>query len=676
MAAHQTNRLRCPRGMHEVTTHRLLVLDKKARKRLHVGCTNLSKSASVPALHQELGDENAAMAKLSTLSVVHQAKLTNQRSGHASSSKAAVMALAPVPAAAASPPVPPRPHTSHEMTATKDNLGHVDNAQAPVLTMMHRRSESDRSLLSSLKDQQQLDVDDKETQDKNSPLAKASFAKNRDKLRDRVATKFGSLRAMFRAFDTLGSGGISLEQFHASIAGLGLDITDADERLLYQTVDTNGNNSIDFKEFSAMFEVEPMRNSFVDTGNSAERLKATRKPRLQVSPRTKVRIKAFQDTLSHTLLKKHVSQQVAYGSNSKVLLNAFRHMDVDGDGSLSYDELKNALGPQMLDLEVDPAELQVMINTIDDDKNGFISYKEFVKFFSLKPDIDQDDIFHIGRQRELALLASRHTTRDEPLPFIDFDDKGKHLAPLVAGASSSSSTTTTSSRTTEPNDPRGLHERLARRTLDQFTAMSSSSSSSPDQPLESPHKSPRELDALFASLAPVSASKGRSTAPIEWSRIGVGGNDGVNKQSALYLAESERFVTTNDEQFGPMSKDRPRAGLPQHDLDKQARRLKGRHATTSHNIARIDHNNAQRKLQSQLEDKARLRGKSKQRHAYSNGVIQTEEKLFQHKNHMAKKPGGSSFHRMWAGSLESQFNSQPWGVSTAATVQPTPARPL
>ncbi|RHY94597.1 hypothetical protein DYB31_016004, partial [Aphanomyces astaci] len=268
-------------------------------------------------------------------------------------------------------------------------------------------------------------------------------------------------------------------------------------------------------------------------------------------------------------------------------------MDVDGDGSLSYDELKNALGPQMLDLEVDPAELQVMINTIDDDKNGFISYKEFVKFFSLKPDIDQDDIFHIGRQRELALLA--------------------------------------------------------------------------------PHKSPRELDALFASLAPVSASKGRSTEPIEWSRIGVGGNDGVNKQSALYLAESERFVTTNDEQFGPMSKHRSRAGLPQHDLDKQARRLKGRHATTSHNIARIDHNNAQRKLQSQLEDKARLRGKSKQRHAYSNGVIQTEEKLFQHKNHMAKKPGGSSFHRMWAGSLESQFNSQPWGVSTAATVQPTPA---
>ncbi|RHY42407.1 hypothetical protein DYB38_002055 [Aphanomyces astaci] len=614
--------------MHEVTTHRLLVLDKKARKRLHVGCTNLSKSASAsaPALHQELGDENAAMAKLSTLSVVHQAKLTNQRSGHASSSKAAVMALAPVPAAAASSPVPPRPHTSHEMTATKDNLGHVDNAQAPVLMMMHRRSGSDRSLLSSLKDQQQqLDVDDTETQDKNSPLAKASFAKNRDKLRDRVATKFGSLRAMFRAFDTLGSGGISLEQFHASIAGLGLDITDADERLLYQTVDTNGNNSIDFKEFSAMFEVEPMRNSFVDTGNSAERLKASRKPRLQVSPRTKVRIKAFQDTLSQTLLKKHVSQQVAYGSNSKVLLNAFRHMDVDGDGSLSYDELKNALGPQMLDLEVDPAELQVMINTIDDDKNGFISYKEFVKFFSLKPDIDQDDIFHIGRQRELALLASRHTTRDEPLPFIDFDDKGKHLAPLVAVA---------------------------------------------------PHKSPRELDALFASLAPVSASKGRSTAPIEWSRIGVGGNDGVNKQSALYLAESERFVTTNDEQFGPMSKDRPRAGLPQHDLDKQARRLKGRHATTSHNIARIDHNNAQRKLQSQMDDKARLRGKSKQRHAYSNGVIQTEEKLFQHKNHMAKKPGGSSFHRMWAGSLESQFNSQPWGVSTAATAQPTPARPL
>ncbi|ETW02705.1 hypothetical protein H310_06144 [Aphanomyces invadans] len=633
MAAQGATHLRCPRDLHEkVVTRTLLdIPSPKLRKRVHVGCTNLylTKAASAPTLHPTtLLDEKIDINKLSTLSIVHQ---TNKVVESPAASKP--LQLSPVTS-------PPRPHTSHEMLKpSKDPSLVLDQ----VISM--RRGSVNGEAFSSGRS----DVLDAFQLEKDNPVTKAMFVKNRDKIRDRVATKFGSMRAMFRAFDNEGSGGISLEQFHKSIGALGLDISEADQVLLYKMVDTNGNNSIDFKEFSAMFESEPMRNSFVDTGNSAESLKA-RIP-LKVSPRTKCRIEAFQLELSQKLLTKQVSQQVAYGSNSKVLLNAFRHMDTNGDGSLSYDELKNALGPQMLDLEVDPTELQAMLTTIDSDKNGYISYKEFIKFFSLKPDVDQDDIFHIGRQRELELLASNATrdANDPPPHFVNFDEDRKQLEPI---------TSPRHMRTFE-NEPGCIQEQLSRRTRDLLSVQAPKQDSAFDI---APHKFPGDLDGFFASLAPLSVSKGKHNTPIEWSRIGVGGN-GVNTKSALYMPDTQRFVTTTNEQYSPMHGRRPRMGIPQQDLEKKAMRIKSRYEKTSQNLSRIEHNKEQRKLQSQWEEKSRLRAKSKQRHSYSDAIIKTEDKLFEHKNKMAKKPGGASFHRMWAGSLESQFNSQPWGLS-------------
>jgi hypothetical protein len=75
-----------------------------------------------------------------------------------------------------------------------------------------------------------------------------------------------------------------------------------------------------------MFEKERMRNSFEDTGNSAEALKARPKP-LHVSPRTKARMEHFQRELAQKLLKKHVSQVVAYGSRSKGIYIKMTHFD-------------------------------------------------------------------------------------------------------------------------------------------------------------------------------------------------------------------------------------------------------------------------------------------------------------------------------------------------------------
>ncbi|CAK4074979.1 unnamed protein product [Aphanomyces euteiches] len=136
------------------------------------------------------------------------------------------------------------------------------------------------------------------------------------------------------------------------------------------------------------------------------------------------------------------------------------------------------------------------------------------------------------------------------------------------------------------------------------------------------------------------------------------------------MPESDRFVTTHQEQFSPVTKDRMRVGTPQHDLEKKQKRLQARNERTYHNMLRMQHNKEYRIKLSDWGEQSRLRIKAKQRYGYNDQIIKKEEQAFAHKSKMAKKPGGASFHRMWAGSLESQFNSQPWGVTPSSIEDP------
>ncbi|EQC32959.1 hypothetical protein SDRG_09487 [Saprolegnia diclina VS20] len=477
--------------------------------------------------------------------------------------------------------------------------------------------------------------------DKSNPVTQALFVKNRNKLRARVATRFGSMRAMFRAFDESGSGNITFEQFHKSISFLGLDMAEDDQRLLYRMVDTNGNNLIDFAEFSEMFEAEPMLKSF----EGATAALKTRPRPLAVTPRTKARVAAFQAELSEKLLTKQVSQQVAYGSNSRVLLNAFRHMDQDGDGSLTYDELKAALGRDMLDLDIDPVELDAMISTIDADQNGYISFKEFISYFSSQPEGGERDLFLHGRQRELAQLEARAKTVPSPRPiFEDLDGPAPVLTPIKLPDVESL--------------PGCLPEQLCKRTS--ALLLSPPKPDTPAATLNASASVPEDLATYFATLGPVVPPRSRHHKQVtEWSRIGVGGRWPA-KESPAYLPPEDRFLTTNMEQFSPEKS--ARVGLPEADLQRTKARLAARHERTYHNMLRMQHNAEFRTKHASWEEKARVRAKSHQRLVYSSGVVERDEKQYGLSTRMAKKAGGASYHRMWAGSLESQFNTQPWGV--------------
>ncbi|XP_033708205.1 uncharacterized protein [Tursiops truncatus] len=75
---------------------------------------------------------------------------------------------------------------------------------------------------------------------------------------------------------------------------------------------------------------------------------------------------------------------IAKGVQARVraddLRTAFHAFDLDGDGHISMDELKQA----MAQLEVSQEELDIMIREADVDRDGQVSYEEFVRVLMLK----------------------------------------------------------------------------------------------------------------------------------------------------------------------------------------------------------------------------------------------------------------------------------------------------
>lgn len=52
-------------------------------------------------------------------------------------------------------------------------------------------------------------------------------------------------------------------------------------------------------------------------------------------------------------------------------------MDKNGDGSLTYDELRNGL-KEIPEIELDENEILDAMNVIDSNQNGLIDYTEFI----------------------------------------------------------------------------------------------------------------------------------------------------------------------------------------------------------------------------------------------------------------------------------------------------------
>lgn len=147
-----------------------------------------------------------------------------------------------------------------------------------------------------------------------------TLAYNRAKLYDVFMEKYGSMRAVFRAFDNDGNGMISAQRFHDMVEAAEVDFTPDETRALYRTADINGDNTVAFHEFVQMFRpsattsdadapaisaYSPVKDPLGPTRDPSSSVAIKYRTPLELSPRSRRRMKQLRKQVTDELRRKH-----------------------------------------------------------------------------------------------------------------------------------------------------------------------------------------------------------------------------------------------------------------------------------------------------------------------------------------------------------------------------------
>jgi Ca2+-binding EF-hand superfamily protein/diadenosine tetraphosphatase ApaH/serine/threonine PP2A family protein phosphatase len=190
---------------------------------------------------------------------------------------------------------------------------------------------------------------------------------------DRIAKQKASLRAHFKKFDTTGDGGLSYEEFADALkTELGLSYTQDEALQLARVVDANNSHRISWKEFKRKFTKPP--------------------------------------TDPQTLLASVLgSVSDAIHRSKTALRTLFYQMDLDGSGKIDVEELRTGLEALnvLLSNPLTDEQIKTLHQHIDKDKDGFISYDEFLDSFNIvDTSPDHHTPKHASRKPEAASSSS------------------------------------------------------------------------------------------------------------------------------------------------------------------------------------------------------------------------------------------------------------------------------
>ncbi|KAF1318243.1 Calmodulin protein, partial [Globisporangium splendens] len=164
---------------------------------------------------------------------------------------------------------------------------------------------------------------------------RALFLANRKKLYEAFVEKYGSMRAVFKAFDSDGDGVISFQRFQKMVEVSEVGLTPDETREMYTQVDTNGDNAMEYQEFAQMFTsselskdvgyLSPMHeNDGIASDPSSSLMLKYRSP-LELSPRSRERMKALRSQVTEQLANKHgLEVNIHGGKNEQLLMYAFK----------------------------------------------------------------------------------------------------------------------------------------------------------------------------------------------------------------------------------------------------------------------------------------------------------------------------------------------------------------
>lgn len=503
----------------------------------------------------------------------------------------------------------------------------------------------------------------------------AVFQSNRKKLYEAFVDKYGSVRAVFRAFDSDSNGMISYQRFQDMVEASEVSLSPEETQYMYRCVDTNGDNTVEFQEFAQMFTASeynqeasaynPVTSIPLSIDPSSSIALKFRTP-LDLSPRSRQRMKELRTKVTDELAKKHSLEVNMYGGKNELLLmQAFKYVDTDNDGLLSYQQVRNALGKEYLQLSMDPHEMDEMICLIDRNADQQISMKEFVQYFGAGKGEPPTDLLDNGRKKALAALHMKMTATLTPREEFDPDHFRRQIAIELPP-----------DEPTDKVDTAGcMPENLSRRTASHkmFQAPASNTRSQRIKAsLSLPAFDARNVDASIEAglgpavtpLAPVSQDRflHRRMLKTDWTRVGVGG-DGVRPDTALYTTELDRFTTTSSEAYSPMLRGqnsgdvfRLKPSTASAEFGSRQRVREARYERTQQHCEQMT---ANRQLEVRIKDwkmRANVRKCAGQQFAYLDRIHDKEHRAALRDLHMSKRHGGASFLRMWAGSSDSQFN--------------------
>ncbi|KAL4109125.1 hypothetical protein PRIC1_000828 [Phytophthora ramorum] len=538
--------------------------------------------------------------------------------------------------------------------------------------------------------------------DASASKEKALLEHNRAKLYDVFIEKYGSMRAVFRAFDSDGNGMISAQRFQDMVEAAEVDLSPDETRALYRTADTNGDNTMAFQEFAQMFSpsigisdaavpfsaYSPLKDPSGPTRDPSSSMAIKYRTPLELSPRSRRRMKQLRKQVTDELHKKHGEAiGVRGGKPEQLLAYAFKNVDSDNDGFLSYSEVEHALGRGFLKLDdVLPAgEMREMLQLIDRNGDEQISLREFVHYFAVGERDVATNLIDNARKKELAILHAKRTVNLTPRDVVDPLFAQRRLALLQQEEHAPG---TANPKTASPG--MCLPEQLCKRTAAIVNAGKGTTSPSENTKMEfalslSPSSLQLEIERrpatscgarapLVAVLSPVSPDRfyHQRHERTDWSRVGVGG-DGIRSDTGMYLSPQERFATTTNEAYSPLHRAPPsakrddnsdsfvmmRAGKPSATIDEAARRSRRtvRYERTQVLLQEYEEAHIQAERLKDWKSRVNVRKVAGERFSYLDTLQDREHKVTSREDCMQRRHGGASFLRMWAGSAESQFNN-------------------
>jgi Ca2+-binding EF-hand superfamily protein len=218
------------------------------------------------------------------------------------------------------------------------------------------------------------------------------------KLKNEAVSRYGNVRGMFRAIDEDGGGELDVDEFKAAMERTGLHtiVSDAEQELVFEKLDVDGSGSIGYMEFAQLFNPDLVKGP----KNSSD---GTLHPD-SLTPRTAYQLEGLKEQIVEKIMAKCKDQKVAYKSNSKMILNTFQQLDEDGDEALTYADVEKAFSGGQLDLGFSEKQVQQVLLASDKNRDGLISYKEFIDFLKVH-DIDPSySPFYEGRRRTVDKL--------------------------------------------------------------------------------------------------------------------------------------------------------------------------------------------------------------------------------------------------------------------------------